>query len=100
MIPGLAFSPSSSGFIYIKIKVMQIAQKFQDVTISRQDGLSESMLIIMSTQRQSNLTFPTLVFEGKGYSTGKLLGPASELQRTALRSNKSTDHCDSASSWH
>lgn len=25
----------------------------------------------MPTQRESNLTFPTLIFEGKGYSTGK-----------------------------
>ena len=28
-------------------------------------------MIIVPTQRESNLTFPTLVFEGKGYSTGR-----------------------------
>lgn len=38
---------------------------------SQRDGPQEPVLIIVPTQRESNLTFPTLVFEGKGYSTGK-----------------------------
>lgn len=38
---------------------------------SGRDGPPEPVLIIVPTQRKSNLTFPTLVFEGKGYSTGK-----------------------------
>ena len=36
-----------------------------------QDGPQEPALIIVPTQRESTLTFPTLVFEGKAYSTGK-----------------------------
>lgn len=38
---------------------------------SGRDGPPEPVLIIVPTQRESNLTFPTFVFEGKGYSTGK-----------------------------
>lgn len=38
---------------------------------SGRGGPPEPVLIILPTQRQSNLAFPTLVFEGKGYSTGK-----------------------------
>lgn len=44
----------------------------QETTIqSGRDGPQEPVLIIVPTQGKSNLTFPTLIFEGKGYSTGK-----------------------------
>lgn len=72
VISALASSLSSPGFNYTKTKAKQFLKKLQDATMpSRRDGPSEPVLIIVPTQRNSNLTFPTLVFEGKGYSTGK-----------------------------
>ncbi|MCJ1353491.1 MAG: hypothetical protein MMC33_003477 [Icmadophila ericetorum] len=53
-------------------KAKQFLEKLQDVTmLSGRDGPPEPVLIIVPTQRESNLTFPTLIFEGNGYSTGK-----------------------------
>lgn len=72
VISALASSLSSPGFNYTKTKAKQFLKKLQDATMpSRRDGPSEPVLVILPTQRNSNLTFPTLVFEGKGYSTGK-----------------------------
>lgn len=72
VISALASSLSSPGFNYTKTKAKQFLEKLQDATmLSRQDGSPEPVLIIVPTQRESNLTFPTLIFEGKGYSTGK-----------------------------
>lgn len=72
VISALASSLSSPGFNYTKTKAKQILEKLQDATMpSRRDGPPVPVLIIVPTQRESNLSFPTLVFEGKGYSTGK-----------------------------
>ena len=38
---------------------------------SGRDEPPDPVLIIVPTQRESSLTFPTLIFEGNGYSTGK-----------------------------
>ena len=71
VISALASSFSSPGFNYTKTKAKQFLEKFQDATMpSGRDGPPEPVIIV-PTQRESNLTFPTLVFEGKGYSTGK-----------------------------
>jgi hypothetical protein len=72
VISALASSLSSPGSNYTKTKAKQFLEKLQDATIpSWRDGPPEPVLIIVPTQHESNLTFPTLVFEGKGYSTGK-----------------------------
>lgn len=72
VISALACSLSSPGSNYTKTKAKQFLKKLQDATMpSGRDGPPEPVLIIVPTQRQSNLAFPTLVFEGKGYSTGK-----------------------------
>ncbi len=72
VISALASSLSSPGFNYSKTKAKQFLEKLQDATMpSGRDGPPEPVLIIVPTQRESNLTFPTLVFEGTGYSTGK-----------------------------
>ena len=70
LISALVSSLSSQNFNYTKAK--QFLEKLQDTTMqSERDGPYEPALIIVPTQRESTLTFPTLVFEGKGYSTGK-----------------------------
>ena len=70
LISALVFSLSSPEFNHTKAK--QFLDKLQDATMpSQRNGAPEPVLIIVPTQRESNLTFPTLVFEGKGYSTGK-----------------------------
>ena len=72
VISALASSLSSPDFNYTKTKAKQFLKKLQDATMpSGRDGPPEPVLIIVPTQRNSNLAFPTLVFEGKGYSTGK-----------------------------
>ena len=72
VISALASSLSSPDFNYNKTKAKQFLEKLQDATISsEQDGPRKPALIIEPTQRQSHLTFPTLVFEGKAYSTGR-----------------------------
>ena len=72
VISALASSLSSPSFNYTKTKAKQFLEKLQDATMpSGRDGPPEPVLIIVPTQRESNLTFPTLIFEGKGYSTGK-----------------------------
>lgn len=72
VISALASSLSLPGFNYTKTKAKQFLETLQDATMpSGRDGPPEPVLIIVPTQRESNLTFPTLVFEGKGYSTGK-----------------------------
>ena len=72
IISALASSLSSPGLNYTKTKAKQFLEKLQEATIqSGRDGPPEPVLIIVPTQCKSNLTFPTLVFEGKGYSTGK-----------------------------
>lgn len=72
VISALASILSSPDFNYTKTKAKQFLEKLQDATMpSGRDGPPEPVLIIVPTQRESNLTFPTLVFEGKGYSTGK-----------------------------
>lgn len=72
VISALASSLSLPGFNYTKTKAKQFLEMLQDATMpSGRDGPPEPVLIIVPTQRESNLTFPTLVFEGKGYSTGK-----------------------------
>ena len=72
VISALASSLSSPGFHYAKTKAKQFLEKLQETTIQgERDGPPEPVLIIVPTQRKSNLTFPTLVFEGKGYSTSK-----------------------------
>lgn len=72
VISALASSLSSLGSNYTKTKAKQFLKKLQDATMpSGRGGPPEPVLIIVPTQRQSNLAFPTLVFEGKGYSTGK-----------------------------
>lgn len=72
VISALASSLSSPGSNYTKTKAKQFLKKLQEATMPNgQDGPQEPVLIIVPTQRQSNLAFPTLVFEGKGYSTGK-----------------------------
>ncbi|MCJ1395823.1 hypothetical protein MMC18_008709 [Xylographa bjoerkii] len=62
---------SSLSFNYTKTKAKQFLEKLQDATMPSGRDVPEPVLIIVPTQRVSNLTFPTLVFEGKGYSTGK-----------------------------
>ena len=70
LISALVSSISSQDFNYTKAK--QFLEKLQDATMtSGRDGPQEPALIIVPTQRESTLTFPTLVFEGNGYSTGK-----------------------------
>ena len=70
LISALVSSLSSQNFNYTKAK--QFLKKLQDTTMpGERDGPQEPALIIVPTQRESTLTFPTLVFEGKGYSTGK-----------------------------
>lgn len=72
VISALASSLSSPDFNYTKAKAKQFLKKLQDATMpSGRDGPPEPVLIIVPTQSNSNLAFPTLVFEGKGYSTGK-----------------------------
>ena len=72
VISALASSLSSPSFNYTKTKAKQFLEILQGATVrSGRNGPPEPVLIIMPTQRKSNLTFPTLVFEGKGYSTGK-----------------------------
>ncbi|KAI9682027.1 MAG: hypothetical protein M1817_000081 [Caeruleum heppii] len=72
VISALASSLSSPDFNYTRTKAKQFLEKLQDATIPNgRDGPPGRVLIIVPTQRESNLTFPTLVFEGKGYSTGK-----------------------------
>ena len=72
LISALVSYLSSQNFNYTKAKAKQFLEKLQDTTMpSERDGPQEPALIIVPTQRQSTLTFPTLVFEGKGYSTGK-----------------------------
>ena len=62
---------SSLSFNYTKTKAEQFLEKLQDATMPSGRDASEPVLIVVPTQRESNLTFPTLVFEGKGSSTGK-----------------------------
>ena len=70
LISALASALSSQNFNYTKAK--QLLEKLQDTTMpSERDRSQESALIIVPTQRESNLAFPSFVFEGKGYSTGK-----------------------------
>ena len=72
IISSLASSLSSPGFSYTKTEATEFLEKLQETTIQGgRDGLPEPVLIIVPTQRVSDLTFPTLVFEGKAYSTGK-----------------------------
>lgn len=72
VISALASSLSLPDFNYTKTKAKKFLEKLQDATMPRgRDGPPEPVLIIVPTQRESNLTFPTLVFEGNGYSTGK-----------------------------
>ena len=70
LISALASFLSSQNFNHTKAK--QFLEELQDITMpSERDGPQEPALIMVPTQRESTLTFPTLVFEGKGYSTGK-----------------------------
>ena len=72
VISALASSLSSPGFNYTKTNAQQFLEKLEDATMpSGRDGPSEPVLITVPTQRKSELTFPTLIFEGKGYSAGK-----------------------------
>ena len=70
LISALASALSSQNFNYIKAK--RFLEDLQDITLpSEQDKARQSALIMVPTQRTSDLVFPSLVFEGKGYSTGK-----------------------------
>ena len=70
LISALASALSSQNFSYTKAK--QFLEKLQDTAMpSERDRPQEPALIIVPTQRESNLAFPSFVFEGKGYSTGK-----------------------------
>jgi hypothetical protein len=65
----LASSLSSQKFNYTKAE--KFLDDLQNTVMPTEDGSQQPAMIIVPTQRDSNLTFPTLVFEGKGYSTGK-----------------------------
>ena len=70
LISALASTLSSQNFSYTKAK--QFLEKLQDTTMpSERDRPQKPALIMVPTQRESNLAFPSFVFEGKGYSTGK-----------------------------
>lgn len=70
VISALASSLLLPNFDYTEAE--QFLEKLQDATMpSQRDSPQEQVLIIVPTQRESNLTFPALIFEGKGYSTGK-----------------------------
>lgn len=70
LISALASALSSQNFNYTEAK--QFLEKLQDTMMpSERDNAQESALIVVPTQRGSGLAFPSLVFEGKGYSTGK-----------------------------
>lgn len=70
LISALVSALSSQNFNYTEAK--QFLGKLQDTTMpSERDGPHEPALIVVPTQRESNLAFPSFVFEGKGYSTGK-----------------------------
>ncbi|KAL9616343.1 MAG: hypothetical protein Q9160_008786 [Pyrenula sp. 1 TL-2023] len=70
VISALASSLLLPNFDYTEAE--QFLEKLQDATIpSQRDSPQEQVLIIVPTQRESNLAFPALIFEGKGYSTGK-----------------------------
>lgn len=72
LISALVSSLSSSGVKYSNTKAKQFLEKLQDATIpNKHDGPPEPVLVIVPTQCETNLTFPTLVFEGKAYSTGR-----------------------------
>ena len=72
LISALISYLSSQNLNYNKAKAQKFLKCLQDTTmLSERDGLQEPALIIVPTQRESTLTFPTLGFEGKGYSTGK-----------------------------
>ncbi|KAL9044208.1 MAG: hypothetical protein Q9214_002640 [Letrouitia sp. 1 TL-2023] len=61
---------SSQNFSQTKAK--HFLDMLQDTTMpSERDSSQKPVLITVPTQRESNLTFPSFVFEGKGYSTGK-----------------------------
>ena len=70
LVSALVSSLWSHNFNYNKAK--QFLQTLQNSTMpSEQDGRQEPALIVVPTERESTLTFPTLIFEAKGYSTGK-----------------------------
>ena len=70
LISALASALSPQKFTNTKAK--QFLEKLQDTTMpSELDRSQEPALILVPTQRESNLAFPSFVFEGKGYSTGK-----------------------------
>ncbi|KAL8835094.1 MAG: hypothetical protein Q9170_003450 [Blastenia crenularia] len=67
IVSALASSLSSQDFSFTETK--QFLEELQDATMP---GPSlDSVLIIVPTQRQTTLAFPTLISEGKAYSTGK-----------------------------
>lgn len=66
----LASSLALHSFNYITAK--KFLEELQNTAMpSEQDGPPELALIIVPTKRKSGLAFPSLVVEGKGYSTGK-----------------------------
>ncbi|KAL8974513.1 MAG: hypothetical protein Q9197_001246 [Variospora fuerteventurae] len=67
VISSLASSLSSQDLNYTKTK--HFLEKLQDTTMPGRP--QESVLIMVPTQRESALTFPALIVEGKAYSTGK-----------------------------
>lgn len=69
-ISALTSALSSQNFNYDE--TAEFLNTLQNSTmLCERDKAQESALIIVPTQRDSELTFPSLVFEGKGYSTGK-----------------------------
>lgn len=72
VVSTLAASLWSPGFNHTKTEAKQFLEDLQDTTMpGERDAPQEPALIIVPTQRESTLTFPTLLFEGKGYSNGK-----------------------------
>ncbi len=70
LISALVAYLSSQHLHFTKAKAHRFLEMFEEIPSTR-DGPQEPVLIIVPTQRESALTFPTLGFEGKGYSTGK-----------------------------
>lgn len=70
VISALVSFLSLPNFNYTKTE--RFLETLQDATMPAQrDGPQEPVLIIVPTERPSNLSFPTLISEAKGYSTGK-----------------------------
>lgn len=68
----LASSCSSFAVSYTQTQAEEFLADLQETTMpSKRDGLPEPALILNPTQCESAVTFPTLIFEGKAYSTGK-----------------------------